>query len=47
MAFLDEFQKLIVKKGNEVKISDKDKALILIAAELGGGEKKSNPNLQK
>lgn len=47
MAFIDEFSKLIVKKGDEVKISDKDKALILIAVELTVREKKSNPSLSK
>lgn len=47
MAFLDEFQKLVIQKGNEVKISDKDKALILIAAELTDREEKSNPSLSK
>lgn len=42
MAFIDKFSKLIVQKVNEVKISDKDKALILIANELSGENSKKN-----
>ena len=42
MAFIDEFSKLIVKNGDEVKISDKDKALILIANELSGESTEEN-----
>lgn len=44
MAFIDEFSKLIVKNGDEVKISDKDKALILIANELSVNNNNGDDN---
>lgn len=34
MAFLDEFQKLLVKKGKQTKVKDKDKAIILMQRKL-------------
>lgn len=34
MGFKDEFNKLLVKKGNQTKVKDKDKAIILIAKEV-------------
>lgn len=36
MAFIDEFNKLLVKNGKQTKVKDKDKALILIANQFGG-----------
>lgn len=34
MAFIEDFKKLVVKKGKQTKITDKDKAIILIANEV-------------
>lgn len=34
MAFIDEFNKLLVKNGKQTKVKDKDKAIILIAKEV-------------
>lgn len=41
MAFIDEFNKLVVTKGQQQKVADKDKAIIDLANEVangGGGE---------
>lgn len=42
MAFIDEFNKLVVKQGKQAKITDKDKAIILIANELSGENSRKN-----
>ena len=34
MAFIDDFNKLVVKNGKRTKVKDKDKAIILIAKQV-------------
>ena len=37
MAFIDEFNKLLVKNGKQTKVKDKDKAIIDLANEVANG----------